>query len=420
MSAQALKKTLSRSSLSQEVGDEVGDPVIPTGAGRTKYKLMEEIGSGGYSTVHKARERTSRFPFRRTAGPDVCIKVCNVVRAGVTTKETDRSDPCEEQQQPTQFSTLEILEREVGYLRSLQGCIHIVQLYEAFELPSGREVWMVMELAKGTLADIVWMRLLKSPENMNPDPTITVDVSSTARKAILYQVLQALAYLKSKRIIHKDLKPDNVLLTSVGTAKLCDFGLSASVLEGQDDVVVQDKRGTPEYMAPEYWCEQKRLDYGTDIWSFGLIIYSTYTRGKTPFTNPKFFLPAYWDEYREGNNDYYFRLLGGSAVDLGWVYSVRGVKRSSLYEKERNSDLKFLESFIAEVKRCIVPYADRGPGEPIERTDVLQRARVEELLESSFFAYKGELYGRQCVMQVVNSYCALLAAEKEEEVPPSL
>ena len=174
-----------------------------------------------------------------------------------------------------------------------------------------------MELAVCTLADVAWFRLLKTQDQKNPDPNLTNEVSMAARTTILAQVLQGLAYLKSKRIIHRDLKPDNVLLTSVGTSKLCDFGLSIFVPDGEDSVVIKDKRGTPEFMAPELYCNVQRIDYGTDVWSFGLLLYTSYTTGKAFLTNTgRRFSPKDWEAYREGNTMYFYEFINYSAVEL--------------------------------------------------------------------------------------------------------
>ncbi|KAM3140401.1 hypothetical protein pb186bvf_007561 [Paramecium bursaria] len=99
-------------------------------------------------------------------------------------------------------------------------------------------------------------------------------------QALFYasQILIVLQYLHEKKIIYRDLKPENVLLDEEGYIKLADFGLS-KVLEDQN--LSKSIVGTPEYIAPEILLQQGH-DYKADFWSFGCIIYEMVV-GQPPF-----------------------------------------------------------------------------------------------------------------------------------------
>jgi len=98
-----------------------------------------------------------------------------------------------------------------------------------------------------------------------------------------YQILQALKYLHSNKIIHRDLKLGNLFLSDKMEMKLGDFGLAAKL--EFDSEKRHTVCGTPNYIAPEILENKGGHSYAVDIWSLGVIIY-TLTVGKPPFETP--------------------------------------------------------------------------------------------------------------------------------------
>lgn len=101
---------------------------------------------------------------------------------------------------------------------------------------------------------------------------------------IVLQVARGLKYAHDQGIIHRDIKPPNIILTADGTAKILDLGLSKNI----DDASISFKTvtgavlGTPHYISPEQAQGEKKVDGRTDIYSLGATFYHLLT-GKTPF-----------------------------------------------------------------------------------------------------------------------------------------
>jgi len=138
---------------------------------------------------------------------------------------------------------------------------NIVKLYDLGQWEKG--LYVVMEYVQG-----VSLR------------QFTMRNTMTHKRAleIVLQIAYALAHLHGQGVIHRDLKPDNILMTESGDIKLIDFGLAQFLLAPPDDKITQGKvkMGTPNYMSPEQKERPDQVSYGTDIFSLGIIAYELY------------------------------------------------------------------------------------------------------------------------------------------------
>ncbi len=100
---------------------------------------------------------------------------------------------------------------------------------------------------------------------------------------IAYQVSQALRHAHSKNVIHRDIKPDNIMITTDGVVKLADLGLAKRKRQGESDITQAGTiMGTPYYMAPEQAKDFSKVDERSDIYSLGVTVYRMLT-GRVPF-----------------------------------------------------------------------------------------------------------------------------------------
>ncbi|XP_069548897.1 STE20-like serine/threonine-protein kinase isoform X2 [Brachyistius frenatus] len=136
---------------------------------------------------------------------------------------------------------------------------HIVKLLDAFYFED--KLWILIEFCAGGAVDAIMLEL----ERPLTEPQIRV---------VCRQTLEALIYLHENKVIHRDLKAGNILLSLEGDVKLADFGVSAKntkTLQRRDSFI-----GTPYWMAPEVvMCETSKdrpYDYKADIWSLGVTL----------------------------------------------------------------------------------------------------------------------------------------------------
>ena len=159
--------------------------------------------------------------------------------------------------------SLNKIKNEAKIMNKLRKSDNVVKLFELFETKD--YYCLVMEnVVGGNLLNAI-NKMNKIPENLS--------------KIIFKQLILTLQYLHSKNIVHRDIKPDNILLDLDNTIKLCDFGVSKIIPKGQ---LINDSCGTPAFIAPEILMEKEYNPYATDIWSSGVVLYAMVT-GFFPF-----------------------------------------------------------------------------------------------------------------------------------------
>ena len=202
-----------------------------------RYELIEKIGEGGMAVVYKAKDRLlNRY---------VAIKI---LRPEFTQDE--------------QF--LDSFKRESQAAAGLQHP-NIVSIYDVGR--TGNINFIVMELVDGRpLSDFI-------KENGRLDYKTTIDIAK--------QVASALAIAHKHQIIHRDVKPHNIMITSDGVAKLTDFGIARAVSKATMVADTSKIIGSVHYFSPEQ-ARGAYVDERSDIYSLGIVMFEMLT-GRVPF-----------------------------------------------------------------------------------------------------------------------------------------
>jgi eukaryotic-like serine/threonine-protein kinase len=205
-----------------------------------KYPVIREIGRGGTSRVFLARD-----PF---AEREVAIKVLQFAKD---------ADPETERMMHKAFVAEASLAGKLNHP-------HIVDIYDAVVEPD--RSYLVMEYVPGKTLDEH-----ASPSNLLPLVKVV---------EIIFKCIRALEYAFQHGVIHRDIKPGNVLLSADGETKVGDFG--ASFQQRLADKTTQMKGvGSPAYMSPEQ-LRMEKLSHQTDIYSLGITMFRLLT-GRLPF-----------------------------------------------------------------------------------------------------------------------------------------
>jgi len=210
------------------------------------YELLEEVGRGGTGVVYRAKH----------------TRLKNIVAVKVL--------PAEALMRP---DTLARFDREMAAIGQLEHP-HIVKATDAGE-DEGRHFLVMEYVAGGNLANLV--------NRQGPLPVVDAI-------ACILQAARGLSYSHSKSMIHRDVKPSNLLLGADGVVKVSDLGLARVLLDAEDEGSTHtgSLMGTFDYMAPEQALNVKKADERADIYGLGCTLYFLLT-GTQPFGSDSVF-----------------------------------------------------------------------------------------------------------------------------------
>ena len=220
--------------LISEADNDETDPMI--GKAFDGYRIMDVLGRGGMGVVYKAYDiNLDKVVALKMINPDLARTPSFIRRFSEEARAQARIDSP-----------------------------YIVRVHAKRQTDTG--LYLVMEFVDGgTAMDVLKDGPLSWPET----------------RPLIRQMLMALEHAHSAGVIHRDVKPSNIMLTQEGKIKVTDFGL-AKLYQDQTDTVTQGIAGTLFYMSPEQVRGLAELDHRTDLYSMGMTIYQMLA-GVLPF-----------------------------------------------------------------------------------------------------------------------------------------
>ncbi len=202
-----------------------------------KYEILEEVGQGGMSVVYKGMDTSLHR--------EVAVKVLHPHLA-------------------SHVEARRRFEREAQAVAKLRH-ENILEIFD-YSGKNSSESYIVTEFIRGrTLKDFITDHKIAFPE---------------IGAMIVAEVCRALGHAHSLGVLHRDVKPENIMIRDDGVVKLMDFGI-AQIVDAQRMTVTGQLLGSPAYMSPEH-VEGKPLDFRTDVFSVGILMYQLAT-GELPF-----------------------------------------------------------------------------------------------------------------------------------------
>ncbi|KAJ1607314.1 SAP+PHD+MIZ domain-containing protein [Cryptosporidium canis] len=212
-----------------------------------KYELVKKLGKGAYGIVWKSIDRRT--------GEIVAVK--KIFDAFQNSTDAQRTF------------------REVMILTELSGHENIVNLLNVLRADNDRDVYLVFDYMETDLHAVIRANILEPVH----------------KQYVVYQLIKVIKYLHSGGLLHRDMKPSNILLNAECHVKVADFGLSRSFINtrrvtnhlpskmdnkteilGDDQPILTDYVATRWYRAPEILLGSTKYTKGIDMWSLGCIL----------------------------------------------------------------------------------------------------------------------------------------------------
>ncbi len=242
-----------------------------------RYQIIKQLGAGGFGAVYLAHDPVIKR--------DVAIKVFqpkddNVI-AFATSTNTEGLDVLR-----NRFQT------EAQILAKLDDAPHIVSVLEYGTTDDGAPYY-VMPYLKQSLADLLGKDVFET-RALEELPAAQHPKAIAFEMAMVYlgQTLKGMADAHEQGLVHRDIKPGNIMLSDKGQIKIVDFGI-AKAPDGGHSTVSNLGMGSRNYMAPEQRESAKHVDARADVYSLGVLAYRMFT-GKLPtlrFADPNIACP---------------------------------------------------------------------------------------------------------------------------------
>jgi len=196
-----------------------------------RYEIQQKLGKGAYGIVWKVRDKET----------NEILALKKIFGAFQNATDAQRTF------------------REIIFLQELSGHENIITLIDVLKADNDKDIYLIFEYMETDLHAVIRANILE-------------DIH---KRFIIYQLLKAIKYMHSGQVIHRDMKPSNLLLNSECLVKVADFGLARSINAPKDEgrqQILTDYVATRWYRAPEILLGSTTYTKGVDMWSVGCIL----------------------------------------------------------------------------------------------------------------------------------------------------
>ncbi|KAJ9152011.1 CAMKK/META protein kinase [Pleurostoma richardsiae] len=363
-----------------------------------QYVIKEEIGRGSYGAVHLAVDQFGHeFAIKEFSKARLRKRAqSNILRHGPRRPgrfppgagmDPSVSDRLSDQKASEARDALFLIREEIAIMKKLDHP-NLVSLIEVLDDPEEDSLYMVLEMCKKGV-------IMKVGLDQAADPYEEEECRCWFRDLIL-----GIEYLHHQGVVHRDIKPDNLLLTDDNVLKVVDFGVS-EMFEKPEHMVTSKSAGSPAFLPPELCVAHHGNVSGTaaDIWSMGVSLYCL-RYGKIPF-HGETVLEIY-------------EAIKTQEVDLG---------------EEASDDFKDLMERVLEkdpTKRIKMPelrehpWVTKGGTDPLlsEEENCSDRIEPPNALEVNH-AFTRRMSHLLCVMKAISKFKGLLAPKTAKQGGPA-
>eukprot|EP00947_MAST-08B_sp_MAST-8B-sp1_P000840 g840.t1 len=211
-----------------------------------QYEMLEVLGKGAFGKVKKCRT------------PD----------GGIFATKQLKKSMLKRKRYGRFGNALQNVQKEIAIWKKLRHP-NVVRLHEVMDDPEHDKIYLVNDFVEGGAV---------MPDQLHCDP-----MAEERAMDIFLQCLNGLEYLHAQDVVHRDLKPGNILITGGGVAKITDFGVSQFFEDGDDEV--KNTVGTASFMAPEMLTPGAFKAKHVDIWAMAATLFM-FVYGRPPFVEP--------------------------------------------------------------------------------------------------------------------------------------
>ena len=361
-----------------------------------KWIVKRIIGEGSFGAVYEVE--SEKFGNRSSCAVKLISFKNTEMLQGIVEGETLSREELEELKLEEARKNV----REAVLMEKLQGRDHIVTIYDYDIFPGDR-----------TTDIIIRMELLT---NLNDYMNVyTTDSEENLKKIVInlgIDIAKALEECEKEKIVHRDIKPDNIFINKNGTFKLGDFGLSRKMNKSAS-FSLRKSAGPPFYMAPESLGWANKTDYQSDIYSLGMVMYQLLNDGKIPFVKSM-------KDFSE-IDDAIERRADGEELqppkhDEGELWNV--IQKACRFEKEERyqkasemrTDLECLKNKWIEKEKKQVKKEINNDNQ--EAKDLLGRGKEEKQTKKEFLEQKEE----QSIVEKSEKSRTVISKEKTKKI----